>query len=254
MRIRSAGWVVVAAVLAVCTAACGSVDTSLGGLLKAYEYEEDMYLSLDGSATLYVNSSVAALDALRGATFDTNPEVVPDRELVRAYFESPNTHVQRITFSRRSNRRFIHVRLGVDQIQRLPESKPFAWSAYSFQRQDNLFYFKQTIGAAVNRDVGTVGWKGNEVVGFRMHLPSKIAYHNAGAGNPQRGNILAWEQPLSDRRTGTPLVLDARMETQSILYRTLALFGTTFVVVAVLFVILLWWVVRRAKQKAPARA
>ena len=110
------------------------------------------------------------------------------------------------------------------------------------------------VGAAAGRDVGDVGWKGNELVAFRMHLPSKIAYHNAGAGNPQRGNILAWEQLLSERRTGTPLVLDARMETQSILYRTLALFGATFVIVSILFVILLWWVVRRAKRKGPARA
>ena len=35
-------------------------------VFRQYEYEEDIYLSLDGSATVYVNTSVAALDALRG--------------------------------------------------------------------------------------------------------------------------------------------------------------------------------------------
>jgi hypothetical protein len=40
------------------------------------------------------------------------------------------------------------------------------------------------------------------------------------------------------------------METQSILYRTLALFGATLVVVAVLFVLLLWWVLRRGAKPA----
>jgi len=34
------------------------------GLFKLYEYEEEMYLSLDGTATLYVNSSLAAMNAL----------------------------------------------------------------------------------------------------------------------------------------------------------------------------------------------
>ncbi len=252
MRFRSLCLVAALAVVALCSSACGSVDTSLGGLLKAYEYEEEMYLSLDGTATFYVNSSVAALNALRGTTFDTNPDITPDRAQITAFFESPNTHVRRVTYSKRSNRRYVHVRLDVDSIERLPHSAPFAWSTYSFQRSNELYYFKQMVGAAAGKDVGQVGWKGSEVVGFRMHLPSKIAYHNAGAGNPKRGNILEWDQLLSDRRAGTPLVIDARIETQSILYRTLALFGITFVIVAILFAILLWVVVRRARNKAKA--
>ena len=32
---------------------------SSGGFFRQYEYEEDIYLSLDGSATVYVNSSLA---------------------------------------------------------------------------------------------------------------------------------------------------------------------------------------------------
>lgn len=239
MRIR-----LVWALLAVCLlSACSG-----GGLFKAYEYEEEMYISLDGTATLYVNSSVAALNALRGSSFDTDPSMAPDRDAVRAFFNSANTHVNRVTLSRRSNRRYIHVRLDVDNVERLSEAAPFAWSGYSFKRDGELFYYKQVVGAPAGKDVGNVGWKGSELVAFRMHLPSKIAYHNAGAGNPQRGNILAWEQLLSDRLRGEPLTLDARMETQSILYRTLALFGATFIVVAILFVLLLWWVLRRGAK------
>ena len=55
-----------------------------------------------------------------------------------------------------------------------------------------------------------------------------------------------WEQSLDDRLRGTELTLDARMETQSILYRTLWLFGATFLAVAVLFVLVIWWILRRA--------
>jgi hypothetical protein len=241
MRIRSA-----LALLAVCMlSACSVAD-----LFKAYEYEEETFISLDGTATVYVNSSIAALNALRGTSFDTDPAIAPDRAAVRAAFDSPNTHVNRVTLSRKSNRRYIHVRLTVDSIERLADAPPFAWSTYSFQRDGELFNYRQTLGAAVAKDVGDVGWKGNETVAFRLHLPSKIAYHNAGSGNPQRGNILTWEQPLADRLRGTPLMLDARMESQSILYRTLTLFGVTLIVVAILFVLLLWWVLRRGAHPA----
>ena len=240
MRIRS-----VCALLAVCLlSACG------GGLFKSYEYEEDMYLSLDGTATLYVNSSVAALNALRGTTFDTDPAKPPDREALRNYFSSPGARVDRVTLSRRSNRRYVHVRIQVDNVETLSQSTPFNWSAISFKRDGDLFFYKQSIGPAAGREIGNAGWRGDELVAFRIHLPSKIAYHNAGSGNPQRGNILSWEQPFSARLHGSPLTLDARMETQSILYRTLALFGATFVVVAVLFVLLLWWVLRRGAKPA----
>jgi len=241
MRIRS-----VCALLAVCVlSACGE-----GSLFKAYEYEEDMYLSLDGTATLYVNSSVAALNALRGTTFDTAPSRAPDRETLRTYFSSPGARVDRVTLSRRSSRRYIHVRIQVDNVEALTQAAPFNWSTISFKRDGDLFYYRQSVGAAAGREVGDVGWRGNELVAFRMHLPSKIAYHNAGPGNYHRGNILVWEQSLADRLRGAPLALDARIEAQSILYRTLALFGSMFVLVAVLFVALLWWVFRRGAKPA----
>ena len=92
-----------AALIAAATAACG------GSPFRQYEYEEDIYLSLDGAATVYVNSSVAALDALRGAAFDTRPSATIDRERVRAFFSTPLTRPARITTSRRSGRRFVHV-------------------------------------------------------------------------------------------------------------------------------------------------
>src|SRR5437762_558033 len=83
-------------------------------VFRQYEYEEDTYLSLDGSATVYVNSSIPALDALRGASFDASPAARTDREAVRAYYASPHAHVVWVRTSRRSNRRFVHVRLEVD--------------------------------------------------------------------------------------------------------------------------------------------
>ena len=81
------------------------------GLFRQYEYEEELYLSLDGSATMYVHSSIAVLNALRGASMDANPAAPVDVEAVRAFFTSPVTRVTRVTRSTRRNRRYVHVRI-----------------------------------------------------------------------------------------------------------------------------------------------
>jgi len=250
MRIR--GVDAAARVAALALAAAGVVTASAcggrldgiatgGGYFRQYEYEEEVYLSLDGTATVYVNASLASLNALRGTSFATAPNAPLDRDGVRAFFATPVTRVDgEISASRRGNRRFVHAKLDVDDINRLGEAAPFAWSTYEFKRDGDLYLYRQAIGPAAGKAVHDAGWTGREIVAFRLHLPSKIRYHNSS--REIRGNILDWEQPLTDRLRGTPLSLDARMDPQSILYRTLWLFGWTFVAVAIAFVLVIWWV------------
>ena len=229
-----------------CTLTLGCTASSL---FRQYEYEEDVYLSLDGTATVYVNASLAALNALHGTTFDTSPAARVDTSAVRAYYTSPVTHVTRVSPFRRNNRRFVSVRMDVDDIRRLGSAAPFAWSAYRFEQQDHQFVYVQTIGAGRGGGGGSASWNGRELVAFRLHLPSKIRYHNT-RGVESRGNILAWEQPLADRLRGDPLTIEARMDTQSILYTTLWLFGITFVAVAAAFAVVIWWVMRKGREPA----
>lgn len=224
--------------------ACSSTTT----LFRQYEYEEEVYLSLDGSATVYVNSSVPALNALRGTAFDASSAARVDTAAVRAYFSSQTARVIRVSQSRRSNRRFVHVRLDVDDVTKLGGVAPFAWSVYQFTRDGDVFKYRQTVGAAAGKDAGGVGWNGREIVAFRLHLPSKIRYHNTKR-DVGRGNILVWEESLADRLRGVPVELDARMDSQSILYTTLWLFGTTFLAVAVVFCAVIWWVMRRGTRE-----
>jgi hypothetical protein len=224
-------------VLSAAIAACGT------SVFRQYEYEEDTYLSLDGSATVQVNTSIPALNALRGTSFDPSPGARTDRDAIRAYFSSPTTRVVWVRTSRRNNRRFVHVRLEVDAIGGLGQAAPFAWSSYSFRREGTLYVYVQSIGAPAGQDPGPVRWTGREVAAFRLHLPSKITYQNTQ--DLRRGNILVWEQPFAERLKGTPLTLEARMETQSILYRTLWLFGATFLAVAAAFALVIGWVLKR---------
>jgi len=221
-----------AVLVAVIVTGCGG-----SGFFRQYEYEEDLYLSLDGTATLYVNSSIAALDALRGASLNPDPKARVDRDAVRRYFTTPVTKVTAINESRRSGRRFVHVRMDVDDIRRLGEAPPFAWSAYDLHLDGEQYVYEQMVGSAAGKKIGDPGWTGREIVAFRLHLPSRIEYHNAGATGLRRGNILVWEQPLADRLRGVPRTFDARMRTQSILYSALTLFGGTILAVAAMFAV-----------------
>jgi hypothetical protein len=223
-----------------------------GRLLQQYEYDEEMYLALDGSATIYVHASLAALNALRGASFDTAPNAPLDREAIRRFFMSSVTHVTRpVTQSRRSRRRFVHVQIEVDDIRRLGEAPAFAWSSYRFGQRGETYELRQRVGASSGGAGGAMNWTGKELVAFRVHIPSKIVDHNAGAGNLRRGNILVWEQTLADRQQGVPLTIETHMDPQSILYRTLWLFAATIAAVALTFASVIWLIVRRGAKPVP---
>ena len=222
------------------------LSTACGGIVsRKYEYEEEIFLALDGSASVYVNASVPALVALRGMNLPLDPSARLDRQLVREIYTSPVTQVANVTTSRRDGRRYIHLRVNVADIRKLGEAAPFAWSQYRYQDKDGLFEYSQTLQAAAGKDVGTTDWHGNELVAIRVHLPSKVEFHNSPARTIERGNIIVWEQPLAQRQKGTPLELTVRMQTESILFRTLTLFGMMMVAAALTFAAAIWFVKSR---------
>jgi hypothetical protein len=241
-----APWIVALLALAVAASACR------GALKKEYEYEEELYLGLDGSATLYVNASVPALVALRGVDLDVDPSARFDRQRVRAIFEGANVAVRTPTTSRRNGRRFVHVRVDAERLSDLQQLAPFAWSSYSMGRKGEAYEFRQVVGAAAAKAVGEVGWTGAELVAFRMHVPSEIEYHNAPARKVERGNILEWEQPLRERLKGERLDIQARMATQSILYSTLLLFAATAMAALAALALVIWWIARQSPDSAMA--
>jgi hypothetical protein len=244
-RVRSLLLLAFAAFALAAVSACG------GGLVKQYEYEEDVYLSLDGSATIYVNASIPALVNLRGLDLKTGPTALLDRTKLHDLFSSPAARVVRMSSWRRFGRRFVQVRLAVDDITTLASAPPFAWSTYRIDRRDGLLIYRQTLGASAGTPVSDVSWKGSELVAFRLHLPSRVRYHNAGAENLKRGNILVWEQAFADREAGKPLEIEARVEQTSILYSTLMLFLVSGALAVTVLALILWWVVRKGKASAP---
>ena len=244
-----------AAITLLAAAACG------GGILgKQYEYEEDLTLDVDGSATLVVNASLPALAALRGLAVPTDPNERFRADVVRAMFDTSVTNVTRVSRPwRRNGRRFVQVRVEVGDVRRLSEAPPFAWSTYEMKEQDGRRVYSQTVGPSAMKpgSLQNYGWDGSEIVAFRLHLPSKILHHTArdletnDPSQATRGNILAWEQHLADRLDGQPVHVYVEMETDSILHRTLWLFAGAFTSAVVVLAALIWWTMRRGREHDP---
>jgi hypothetical protein len=234
------------ALLAIGTIAAGCSGTRV--FKPEYEYEEELYLSLDGSATLNVYASVASLVALRGADLDSNPRARIDRNRVRALFEGEGARAS-VSLARRDGRRFVHVSVRVDDVRRLSRLAPFAWSTYRFDRRDDLLEFRQVVGPPAEGVERAFHWTGEELVAFRIHLPSEIRFHNAPSRKVERGNILQWEQPLAERLAGRPVEVEVHLESESILYTTLLLFGSTIVAAAAALGLVIWWIARRGRER-----
>ena len=245
------------ALLAIATLLVSACERGGAGIARQYEYQEDIHLSLDGSATIVVNASLPALVALKGMDLPVDSRTRIDRDEVRRSFDSPVYAVTRVSRPwRRKGRRFIQVRIEVPDVAQLSRSPVFAESAYALIRDDGRTMFRGTIGGSARERVPEARWDGSELVAFKLHLPSRIHFHNvrdletSETEGVERGNILRFEQRLSDRLVGMPLEMRVEMDEQSILYRTLWLFAGAFSGAMLLLVSLIWWTVRRGRSRS----
>jgi hypothetical protein len=128
-------------------------------------------------------------------------------------------------------------------VEQLGQLAPFSWSEYRLGRRQDAIEFRQRVGKPAG-DAGPLSWTGGEIVAFRMHLPSEIVFHNS-PGETQRGNILEWEQRLSERLAGAPVDIEVQLEPTSILAQTLLLFGSTALAALATLAGAVWWISRR---------
>lgn len=244
----------VAVLLLVFLAACGRQ-----GFGRQYEYDEQLYLDPDGSATVIVNASIPSLIALHGLPLDPAPRARIDRDEVRAMVEEPGLQIAKVSrVWRRDGRQFIQISAEIDDITKLGATKLFRGHQVTFtESADGTREYRQEVGASATAPPapGAYGWTGAELTAFKLHLPSRIHAHNVrdietnATGTVERGNILTWEQPLTDRLAGKPLAMHVTMEAGSILYTTLWLFAGSFAAALLLLVFVIWWVIRRGRAR-----
>jgi hypothetical protein len=144
-------------------------------------------------------------------------------------------------------------------VKKLPACGPLAWSSYALAPiEGGGLRYQQHVGAAASADPGAVNWTGNEIVAFKLHLPSRIRDHNVKLldgtnGTIERGNILTWAQTLADRRAGKPLAIAVDMDQTSILHTTLWLFAGAFGAAVLLLVVMIWLVIRKGRTRVTPR-
>jgi hypothetical protein len=245
--VRLLFFVMLLATVAVSDGCAGAAGPA--SLLKRFEYEEEITLSMDGSAIVNVYASVPALVNLRGLDLDIRPNARFPKNAIRDAYTSPATEVVRVTHWRRYGRLFAGIRIRVKDVRQMAQAKPFAWSTYEFGERDGLMVYHQVIGDVVNKKIGEWGLKGDELMGVRLHLPARIRYHNAGKDNLRRGNILVWEQEFAARQTGSPLDIEARMDRQSILFSTLRLFAVSGAIAIAVLIIVITGVVMLGRRR-----
>src|SRR5215472_8825484 len=102
--------------------ACVAIGACSNPLGQQYEYEEQIYLTVDGAATAIVDASIPALVVLRGARLDASPSARIDRDDVRRLFEANGCRVMSVGQPwRREGRRFIQVRIEADDVRALSQ-------------------------------------------------------------------------------------------------------------------------------------
>ena len=232
------------------TAACSNP------FVPHYEYEEQLYLKVDGRATVVVDTSLPALVALRGLPIDPVGGAGTDRASIRKVVESAKCRVDSVSrLWERQGRQFVQIQVSADQVSELSQCGLLAWSSYSLTPMpEDALGFKQSIGPPRAGDPGRITWTGEELVAFKLHLPSRIRFQNVKRldgtnGNTERGNILTWEQRLTDRRAGVPIAIVVTMDGTSILHTTLWLFAGAFIAAVIVLVGIIWWVLKRKKPR-----
>ena len=244
-----------AALAAVRRAACGGAadgGAGGGGFFRQYQYEEEVYLSLDGDG-----------DGLRQRV--TGRAQCPARHVVRHRAEraARSRGRARVLFDAGDAGRRADQRVAPEQPQVRPREArgrrhPPARRGGAVRVVDLRIHTRRRSvrlsagDRARSREGRRATSGGPDGKSSRSGCICRARSGITTAGARTRGNILTWEQPLADRLRGTPLVLDARMDPQSILYRTLWLFGWTVVAVAITFVFVIWWIRRRAPAEKRA--
>jgi hypothetical protein len=242
--------------LACAVAGAAVIAACSNPLARQYEYDEQTYLDTDGSATVVISASVAALVALRNLPLDSAPGARLNSDGVRLVFEQAGCDVERAARPwRRSGRRFVQVRLHVADVRTAAQCGALAWSTYGFEPTEDEIRYTQSVGPPDGVAPAGHNWNGRELVAFKLHLPSRVTYQNVRrledgeAGTVERGNILTWEQRLTDRLAAVPIAMEVRTDSESILYQTVTLFAGAFAAAVILLIVLIWYTIRRGRVR-----
>jgi len=219
---------------------------ALPGCLR-YEYEQEFWLRVDGGGSVSVTGQPRLWAAFKGLPGGGPAEAEATLEAARTAFERSGLRIRRLRVTHRQGRAYVQVAADFDDVNRLGGSPAFPELRITFRESGGRLLLA---GDWTPRPpVTPQGADSEELVAVRFHLPSKIYEHKNASAGVERGNILAWREPLAQALAGRGLDFGATLDARSILWSTVNLFAASIAAALLLLAAIAVWVVRAGRGR-----
>jgi hypothetical protein len=206
-----------------------------------YEYEEEVFLEVDGSGDIRMSGSEAAVEALHHV----------DADHAASLFEADGVQIVSVRETERDLRKFVHVEARFAEWEDLCCTPAFQGRACRLVSGEDGLALHLSLPSP--RESAPESLDPQAILALRYHFPSTIHYHNS-PGGIERGNILAWKRTLREHFAGRPLDVEVRFDRRTILEATVSIVGLAFVLVAASLGSALVLMVRKGRRQLRAEA
>lgn len=210
----------------------------------SYEYEEEVFLEVDGSGRLRMSGSSEILEVLHA---DSNRGNGGSTSSMTSRFEGPGFELDSVRETERDGRSFVHVQGRFTNWNELCALPAFADRECRLDVTDDDELELYLTLPSPEGDIPE-GVPPGASLALRFHFPSAVNYHNAH-GDMERGNIIVWERTVSEHFNATALVVEARFERRSVLATTVIILGTAVSVVLFSVALALLLIVRKGRRQ-----
>jgi hypothetical protein len=209
-----------------------------------YEYEEELFLEIDGSGEIRMSGSAAAVAALHELD-----EATPEN--AKSLFEGEGVEILSTIATERERRRFVHVEARFSDWADLCRVPAFRGRGCRLAKEEEGLALE--LSFPTPRSPAPEGLDPQALLALRVHFPSTIRHHNS-PGDIERGNILSWKRTLREHFAGRPLDLEVRFDRRTVLAAALWVMALALGFVLASIATALWVMVRKGRRQLRAAA
>jgi hypothetical protein len=209
-----------------------------------FEYEEEVFLEVDGSGEIRMSGSTAAIEALHGVD-------EAGAQGVEALFEGEGVEIVSTLETVRERRKFVHLEARFREWDELCRTPAFRGRVCRFAEGEDGLALELSLPSP--REAAPEDLDPQAILALRYHFPSTIHFHNSPIGI-ERGNILAWTRTMREHFAGRPLDVEVRFDRRTILEATVSVVGLSLALVVTGIAVALFVMVRKGRRQLRADA